>query len=459
MPQFDFDYDKINEAIKKAGIPQKEPKADETTPDGSPIDIASLATKTPQFSTENMGENVPSASSEPEAPMAEQNASTPPKSDENAPSDIKSLLDQYMAKKSQAAPSKKEDRRFSDEALQQAINERDQRQANASFISGLNQLQAGFQRAPVSDAGYKAALAQAGQPVSDLMMKREAADQKIKHEQFMQDIAQQKSMSDPNSSISATYRQFAKALGNPVSDNVSATDLKQLTPLIERISATRENAAMRREIAEQNRLTKEAAGKEKSAEKKSASSVKRFDDLGKKLVSETSSSRSAFGRAANTIRGAEAIEQLTHNMNPNDIDSRQITEIARSLDGMLAQGQATVSGMEHLIPRTFLGNAAKIQEFITNIPTGTKQGDFVKRMMETVAREKELARDQIKRTQHKILSSYEDLEKEDPEKYDSMLKAHGIRTADETSKEQSKPKTVIQNGHTYTLNEQTGEYE
>jgi hypothetical protein len=166
----------------------------------------------------------------------------------------------------------------------------------------------------------------------------------------------------------------------------------------------------------------------KQEEKQDQFDRKRLDNLGKLLTSETASSRSAFGRGANNIRSAEAIEALADQFKGrlDQMDERQITEVARSLDALLAQGQPTVSGTVHLIPKTAVGNTAKIVEYLRNIPTGQQQGAFISRMLETVAREKELAKEQVKRTQGKILGPYMETLKRRPDDARDILQPHGL---------------------------------
>lgn len=239
-------------------------------------------------------------------------------------------------------------------------------------------------------------------------------------------LQQDQQLADPHSDISKQYREILKKAFPKMNipENTSASNIQRSGLVnIARVMASRE--AQQQDKAEARDLKKESEND------------KRFGRLSEKLMSETASSRSAFGRAANTIRSAEAIEQLAQGIDPNNLDNRQITEIARNLDSMLSSGQATVAGMKKLIPETALGSAAKMAEYIANQPKGAQQGAFVKRMLDTVQREKDLAKDQVKRTQGKVLAGYTDLKKKNPNRWEELMEAHSLG---ESSKEDRDPK-------------------
>lgn len=231
---------------------------------------------------------------------------------------------------------------------------------------------------------------------------------------------------DPNSPMSQMFRQYAKQFGVNVKGDFTASQGEKLLPYVfkgfeanEARNAKHEDTAIKLLELQDNKDSKRQAKLDDTA-------TKRFDDLNKKLTSEIASSRSAFGRGANTVRSAEAIERLAGGTDPNNLDTRQITEIARNLDSMLSNGSPSISGMNKLIPNTAMGSAAKIEEWLLSKPRGAQQGEFVKRMLDTVTREKNLAREQLQRTQGSILGSYTDLQKNYPDKFKDVLASHDI---------------------------------
>ena len=58
----------------------------------------------------------------------------------------------------------------------------------------------------------------------------------------------------------------------------------------------------------------------------------------------------------------------------NDLDNRQVVEVARVLDRVLSGGQATISGSEHLTPDSARQWIAKKWEFITSKRQGAGAG-------------------------------------------------------------------------------------
>lgn len=303
---------------------------------------------------------------------------------------------------------------------------------------------------------------------------------------------------DPNSPISKSFKKYlAKFSGEPVDPSMTANAGKETLPLVfkdyeaklmqqtrkdmladkleERNFESQEKrdadekkykflADERKATSKEKALDRQSAAQLKTEEKQEQFDRKRLDALGKALTSETASSRSAFGRGANNIRSAEAIEALTEQYKGrfDQMDERQITELARSLDGLLSQGQSTVSGTTHLLPKTAVGNVSKIVEYLRNVPTGQQQGAFVKRMLETVGREKELAKDQIKRAQGKILGPYKETLKRRPEDAKDILGPHGLeflidddgkQDASSKSDEKAPEKKIVKKGYNAKTNQ------
>ena len=257
----------------------------------------------------------------------------------------------------------------------------------------------------------------------------EQADIGVK--EYQQQLAQSKD--DPNSPLSKQMReQFKKVFKYDIGTNYSAADIEKVLPQMTSILNVQEQAATRREIAKQNAEIRKSREQEANDYK----TDKRFSELGIKITPELASSRGAFGKAANTKRAAESIEAFVGRGDPNNLTDSQIAEIARALDSMISSGQATVSGMEHFIPRTYLADEARIKTYIQSIPKGAQQGEFVKKMMETVEREKELANKQIQRASKTIAEGYIDLKRKNPDRWNALMKEHNIDGSGEESKVQ-----------------------
>lgn len=185
-------------------------------------------------------------------------------------------------------------------------------------------------------------------------------------------------------------------------------------------------------------------------EKMDAQDMKRLDAANKMVTASINRSNTAFGKMAQVIRSADAIKLLAHDT--YNLDNRQIKELAASLDSMLTSGASTVSGRAGLVPHTYSGDAAKITEYITNMPKGANQAAFVKRALETVEREKRLAESQIAKEAKKMLSSYADLQEKQPEAWNTIFAAHDLdpnvfKNVGSKDKEEPNPKKIhVTNG-------------
>ncbi len=302
-------------------------------------------------------------------------------------------------------------------------------------------------------------------------------------------MLEKEKMRDPNSDISKqTYSLFARVFPELAKKytNMSAAQFQELginVGTLMKSEQDRKTAEVENRIRTQERKDIQ---KEKEELKQAQSDIKRITDVNK-LASLTLQRKSTpAGAAQENLRVIENVEALLNgSKNLDDLDSRQVREAVRVLDRTLSGGTATVSGTEHLTPETYLAKLQKHLEKLTNAPRGANQGEFVKRIQETFTREKEKAKEQIFKTQKEIYASVSDIAKRDPESLRSSLLSHELSTDIDTdglvqqitgikqptkkhdeqkitrnlNNNKGKPKTVIQNGYTYTLNEATGKYE
>lgn len=309
---------------------------------------------------------------------------------------------------------------------------------------------------------------------------------------------------DPNSALSKGFRDYVvNELHVPIKGNPSADDLSSIAPYLwknyearlaekgklEQHKLTLQTKAEEGSANRQNKLDLAgivAGGKETSASSKEDKDAhRRGDELNKRLTAETQSSRSAFGKSAlnyQSVQNAKAL--LEGNLDYNSLDTRETYELAKTLDRILSQGQPTASGAAHLTPDTAKSWLSKKIEFITSERQGAGLGNFIKRYENTFNREEAVAKKQMIDTQGKILSPYLDLYKKHPEIIDNVLAGQNLPPYTEMitkyqkpsgSKDNSsaqpgalnepsqplapQPKSVIQNGHTYYLNPDTGKYE
>lgn len=257
----------------------------------------------------------------------------------------------------------------------------------------------------------------AQQPITDLKTKEDMAQGALKNQLLVGEAQTAMDKNNPTSAVSMAAKEFyKKTTGKDADVRLSAADLEKMDPILARMFTQGENAK-NRAIMSQN-LTTHKNSKEASdlAQK-----------MSKALDSDVASSRTALGRAANKKQSAAAIEALVSAYaDPNNIDVRQTQEIAKSLDAMISGGAGSVSGTEHLIPKTYAGSWAKVVEWISSNPHGANQGEFIKRMMDTVGREKSLAQAQLVEYGKQKIPAFKRLRELDKDQYNEILKSHGL---------------------------------
>lgn len=169
------------------------------------------------------------------------------------------------------------------------------------------------------------------------------------------------------------------------------------------------------------------------------------DDLVKNMQKDLDPNQARGGNMAKNQAQVDQAERLAGlyteaNGDIRNLDSRQMEELAIGMNKMLSgSSSGSVTQVQALLPHTAVGNAQKLKEWLMNDPTGVDQIAFVKRMAETVVREKEIAQNQVKAAQVKRLSAYEKLKRNDPDRYSQVLNAYGIDPDDIDEKGQYKP--------------------
>ena len=316
------------------------------------------------------------------------------------------------------------------DALKKAQEEDKQSRAMAMLQMGASDVLRGG-----LSSSYKVALPEASNEIWKEQLKTNDAMKAFLANQEMQ-------KEDPNSPISKRMREIAKPmfnkLGIAMPESISYSEIEKNFPQYTKMFDVQGMSELKKEL-QQGKVERQ---KEQDVEKQDQKMSKRASELSKLLEEDLASSRSVFGKQASIRRSADAVRVLINQYKDrNKLDSRQIQEIARSLDNMLSQGSPTVSGTAKLIPKSIQGDIAKMQEYISNIPEGAKQKDFVNRMAETVENERNLADKKISETKQKLLGGFSDLRKYNGgEKYNEILERHGI--ADSYAEKQKQEEAI-----------------
>lgn len=192
-----------------------------------------------------------------------------------------------------------------------------------------------------------------------------------------------------------------------------------------RASTLEKTAKATKDIADANLADRKPFDVQMS-EKSNQFNTKRFTQLGDAL--DPSKARAgAFGTSKQVFDRAERLQTLAGAYKDNNLDSRQVEELAIGLNSMLSGSNVgAASQVEKLVPKSIMGDKQKLMEWLSNDPKGTNQQEFVKRMLGSIDREKSTAADQIKRTQFERIGRYGDLEKADADEFHNVLQSAGV---------------------------------
>lgn len=304
----------------------------------------------------------------------------------------------------------------------------------ASLAGGLDGRSVAVQ--PTGQEFYKDLEKSAGQPIQDIQQRMEIAKQAPESAKGLKDFLQQ--------------RFGLKIQGDPTPEQ-----LKEILPSLN-IS---EQLKVKKEMARSVRESKDE-GKEQLQKNRDMTRLTKFSE---KINPNIASSRSGFGKDLinyNTIQNAKALIEGTTDL--NQIDTRQISELARVLDRVLSSGSPTISGTEHLTPDTAKMKIAKLMEFMTSKTKGAGAADFVKKFQHTLQREEDVAKDRLQKTKGEISSPYKDLYDKYPEEVSDVLRRQGLEPEDifgagygkqkatrTPSSDTKKKETKVVNGVTY----------
>lgn len=347
------------------------------------------------------------------------------------------------------------------------------------FVKGQNQINQDFLkgREGLSDEGYKNA-AGAVKGIEGIDTQQDTLAKMQAETDARKAAAKQAAVkADPNSDISQFYRDNLKKMGVNVGDNISAAQIepkfanlqgayekdqdRQLKEKVatmdlqakhedvqSQIQGKQQDRAAQREFLQANKdqaaADREAAAQEKHDAALSDKDTKRFDTLNKALTDEIQSGRSTVGRASTGILAANSVDTLIKQAEAQGgkASYQQLYEVARSLDSMIAKGASTNTGLEHIFPDSLKADMAKTQSYVNGKPVMFDVKDYMKLFKDTVDREKGVSNDAIKEYQNKALSSYKDLKKKDPEKWDEIMSSHGLIPPKDQDDAAAAPKTT-----------------
>lgn len=109
------------------------------------------------------------------------------------------------------------------------------------------------------------------------------------------------------------------------------------------------------------------------------------------------------------------------------IDNRQMAELAMALQALVAAGHASQTEVEHLIPKTFWGEAARAQEYFTGHPVDAGQKAFALQMLHSANLEAQTGRQQVEEALRKRLPGpYRELHGLDKARAENLVRGFDI---------------------------------
>lgn len=264
------------------------------------------------------------------------------------------------------------------------------------------------------------------------------ADKQV--EQYKEQVAAEKT--DPNSAYSTGMRDYMKRFGVNVTGQASGADIEKIAPQLAGAYEKDQALAQAKELKDaslkqqafENQMKREEHGMDREVKKAQISALKSakdesatnkdFASLSKDLQEPYKARSGALGRAAQTIRQADAIDAL---MATGKLEgSFQLRELAASFDSMLRGGQTAVSSMNELVPHDMVGDAAKIKEWLTSEPAAQDRKPLLNLMKKLTDRERATAENQIKDAQIAVAAHRYPRLVGKPE-YDNILDSLGIK--------------------------------
>lgn len=156
---------------------------------------------------------------------------------------------------------------------------------------------------------------------------------------------------------------------------------------------------------------------------------------------------------------------------PNKLSPQQLNLLSQEVGKIAAGGVPTQHELEGISPNTFRGQLAGITQKFTNAPSPANAAAFIQQYKDYLNTLNKDAEGVINERYGRIINPRKGhLKQSDLQSIqDEYMNRFGVKAPDDNSMTaqapaqgltgSKKPKSVMQNGHTYILNEATGEYE
>lgn len=352
---------------------------------------------------------------------------------------------------------------------------------DAQAKASQNQLIAGLARAgataghalsrasaPMDSSGFDSLDKSASLPVDQITAQQSGEAKELQNQQALLGAEKSQQSDDPDSPQSVASRSVygtilkGAGLDPSIIESMSAADidsyikapLEQKEKLNERMQERQLQADSRNEMASNKRSDKTSDTQNKAY---------------KTLVDSADNFRgnAAAGQANKNLLAADNALSMVNGRDLDSLSQQQVQLFTDELAKIATGGVPSEGGTQALMPSNLSTQIAKMQNYLTSNPSPSKAGAYIRDniaylnelransqgMVDTYRRNKAMGSRALVSPDQ--LSEYND-------RYNLNAKPSTQTNASPNGSPPaaaSKPKTVTQNGHTYTLNDQTGEYE
>jgi hypothetical protein len=329
-------------------------------------------------------------------------------------------------------------------------------QYQPSFVPGqMNQMNQQDQQA----LAQKNMLSQQGQ--QQQMSAMQGIGQLKQDEMARMQFEFQRQQNDPSSDRSQAARESYKSiLGGKIDipDSMSEAQLAQMFPQLSKMVQNQVTNATKQNISANALQEKKIEAGQRSSDRSQLQSQRldERDEKGFQQLSDhldpTKGRAGIFGKYQDTVDSSDKIQQLVTDSGGNlkNLDQRQMNELAIAVNKMLG-GSQSEHGIKDLVPQTLVGDLNAIKERLTNAPQGMGQQEFVKRMYETMDRERSLAQSKLKGVQIQRARGYEDLRQRHPDRFQQILDNYGISNDEYSNKSSMGGKQLTPTGTTTVI--------
>lgn len=295
---------------------------------------------------------------------------------------LQALLDQATGK------TPVESRMNSRDAIAALLGKKQQELSSAQELSNKLEYLANMNRAgetisnglapmahrQADNEGYKAALAQAQQPVTNILQKQQFTNQALKDSAEQQQLSNEMDRNDPNSDVSKLAVQLAQqsAPGLQIKPGMTAANLDKILPGIEKSADRQLQRQNVKAIADQNNLTKQMmnqgrqdakdAAQQASQEKNDESTQQKF---GKQLNTLSQSSRSPIGRAASA---QISIKRLQDIINDPHATNEDLNNAYTDMTAVISGASPGMGAVAHNSYNTLQNQMANMKQYWTSAP-------------------------------------------------------------------------------------------